>query len=283
MRSKSVRILNFFCGALAAAILLATACDHIDNDVLTPSHSSAELRALAVALIDASVTPNDNDRARTISRLKALSADQSLEVLHFSREHALRASPLASRDQARALTLMDELARYGQEEVGAQFGKGASLFKVSPEELDKIGASLLERPLVGDIVRDLDAVLHMGQEDRVDGLVVTCGGDCDYDTRWPKHLPWVPTSQPAYSATNCDRVKNDQCESPCDFRLHMSPRPYRSVDGLSAAAQIAVRNGVEGSQGVAFDRAILGYWRTVFSGSIPATWYLRAYVVFRTT
>ncbi|MEX0594929.1 MAG: hypothetical protein WD512_00380 [Candidatus Paceibacterota bacterium] len=106
------------------------------------------------------------------------------------------------------------------------------------------------------------------------------GGNCDYDTRWPKFARAEIKSGLRYTATGISRVKNDPNENPCDYRVHFNARNWIMVDGCDSIyfRMVSHHGGVNYSS--SGDRVIVGYGSAVLGGNFNE-WAVRHGLVMR--
>lgn len=224
----------------------------------------------------------EKDKA-TLSNLNSLNSKEVATVRKLWRDQMLSDKKITV-SQAKSFPALEKFDAYFYQKVEDRFGVGKNIYNTPKEQILQLFNELSDNDLVTkSLINNIENTSTVSQINNILGIqsASAAGGNCEYVASWPTFANAVWRYTSAYKPYSADRVKNDPNEWPCDFRLYITSRNYREVDGLSYAAWyvVAYHGGLNGSAN--HDRYIVGYGSALIYG-VPFEWYLRDYIIFRT-
>lgn len=274
------KTLVFIFGVFALFFAVSTSSLFGQFPIKAQDQDWSQFQYIAKQLMD----PHSPEREKaTLETLKNLNLDELVAVRKLWRDQLLNGKKITA-SQAKVFPELEKFDKYFYQKVEERFGKGKNIFNTPPEQIHQLFNELKNNdPVVKSLIDGVEGVNVISQRNSFLGIksALATGGNCEYIASWPTWTGAVWRDYGMYSPYNADRVKNDPNESPCDFRLYITSRNYREVDGLSLAAWYVVsyHGGLSGSTNR--DRYIVGYWSAFIYG-VPFEWYLRDYITFRT-
>lgn len=224
----------------------------------------------------------EKDKA-TLNNLNSLTSKELATVRKIWRDQ-LRSDKKITASQIKSFPALEKFDAYFYQKVEERFGAGKNIYNTPKEQILQLFNELSSNDsTVKTLIKDIEGISTVSKVSNLLGIqsASAAGGNCEYVASWPTFANAVWRNTYTNRPYGADRVKNDPNEWPCDFRLSITSRNYREVDGLSYAAWyvVAYHGGLSGSAN--HDRYIVEYGSALIYG-VPFEWYLRDYIIFRT-
>ncbi len=258
---------------------------------------SSELRSLAKQIQSPEFKGNGSlakKKGTDLSeKLATLTPQEAFEVRKISREKYWPKRFIKKADKEKLFSTLEKIDEVLFQEIEINFGVGATIYNVPFEEVLKLTDEVFKDEEVKNLLQEVEKSFHgencqmcsvygYGYKTELGKSALYLGGSCDYVADWPKFVTAeLPKAKKYRKGYKCDRVKNSPNEGICDFRIHIDPKNYNRVSGLSPAAYCAVKfhGGLSASENR--DRFIVGYGSVIACLGIPSEWWVKSSVIFR--
>lgn len=257
----------------------------VGNAIAEEEVDQRKLRLLAKKL-EALITSRDEiAEKQTTDEFAALTPK---EVFELRKIHRKIYWPRYARkmNEKQVFDTMEKIDRILFQIIEEKFGPEATLHNLPDDWISWAMDEVMKLEEVKQLTADLENGLNSGngckrcfeeESQSKTGALLT---SCDFQN-FPIKVPFEHKYSGYYKGYNADRVKNGNDDWPCDFRIYIVSRNYRSVDGRSRTGVCVAQyhGGLSATDNK--DRFIVGYGSVIRCGALPFEWYLKEAIIFR--